>query len=75
MVFYVTPGINADNMVAKQGRLCKVHGAPMSIERNIAPLGDNRNDIVYKGDKVTFPLLYQGKGKSPIMWTKGSKSK
>jgi hypothetical protein len=64
MVFYVTPGINADHMVAKNGRLCKLEGEPVKTERNIAPLGDNRNDIVYRGDRVTFPILYKGKGKA-----------
>ena len=68
MVFYVTPGINADHMVAKDGRLCKVHGPPVKMERDMAPLGDNRNNIVYKGDKVTFPILYNGKGKPPVPW-------
>jgi hypothetical protein len=61
MVFYVTPGINADHMIAKDGRLCKVQGAPVKMERDMAPLGDNRNDVVYKGDKITFPILKSGK--------------
>jgi hypothetical protein len=67
MLFYVTPGINADHMVAKDGRLCKVQGAPAKMERDVAPLGDNRNDVVYKGDKVTFPLLFSAKGKAPTV--------
>jgi hypothetical protein len=67
MVFYVTPGIDADEMVAKDGRLCKVQGPPVKMEKDMAPLGDNRNDIVYKGDKVTFPLLFAGKGKPPTL--------
>jgi hypothetical protein len=62
MVFYVTPGVNADHMVAKDGRLCKVQGAPVKMERDMAPIGDNRNDVVYAGEKITFPLLRTGKG-------------
>ena len=68
MVFYVTPGINADHMVAKGGRLCKLQGPAEKLERDIAPLGDNRNDVVYAGDKVTFPLLFNGKGKPLLSW-------
>ena len=67
MVFYVTPGINADHMIARDGRLCKVQGPAAKLERDMAPLGDNRNDIVYRGDKVTFPLLFNGKDKPPVM--------
>ena len=62
MVFYVTPGINADTLVAKDGRLCKAESAQSD---NIAPLGDNRNGLVYKGDRVTFPILFRGKGNPP----------
>jgi hypothetical protein len=35
--------------------------------RDAAPLGDNRNDIDYKGDKVSFPVLYSAKGKAPTV--------
>jgi hypothetical protein len=65
MVFYVTPGINADHMVAKEGRLCKVQGAAPKMERDMAPLGDNRNDVIYQGDKSSFPILFKGKGVPP----------
>jgi hypothetical protein len=62
MVFYVTPGINADNMVARNGRLCKVQGPISKLERDIPPLGDNRNPIIYRGERISFPVLYNGKG-------------
>jgi hypothetical protein len=67
MLFYVTPGINADHLLAKDGRLCKVQGAPVKMERDMAPLGDNHNDIVYKGEKITFPMLRNGQGRSPTV--------
>ncbi|KAF2422409.1 FAD-binding domain-containing protein [Tothia fuscella] len=67
MVFYVTPGINADLMVAKDGRLCNVQGPPVKMLRNAAPLGDNRNELVYPGDPVSFPVLFSAKGKVPAV--------
>jgi hypothetical protein len=65
MVFYVTPGINADHMVAKNGRLCRAGSEIPKLERDTAPLGDNRNRLVYGGDRVTFPVLFKGKGNPP----------
>jgi hypothetical protein len=68
MVFYVTPGINADHMSAREGRLCKI-SQPEATGNNMAPLGDNRNGVRYAGDKVTFPLLYnKGNPNQPIEW-------
>jgi hypothetical protein len=67
MVFYVTPGINADTMVYREdGRLCKVEGPPPKVENNAAPIGDNKNLITHYKDYVAFPRLYQGKGLPPL---------
>jgi hypothetical protein len=66
MTFYVTPGINADHMLAKNDRLCTVQGPAVKMERDMAPLGDNQNPVIYAGDKVTFPFLFAGKGKPPM---------
>lgn len=65
-MFYVTPGINADQMVANNGRLCKLQGEPVKSEGNTAPLGDNRNRIIYKVGASTFPILFKGKANSPV---------
>jgi hypothetical protein len=65
-VFYVTPGINADRMVANNGRLCKLQDEPVKTERNTAPLGDNRNRIIYKVGASTFPILFKGKA-NPVV--------
>jgi hypothetical protein len=62
MVFYVTPGINADYLASRNGRLCKAQPAQLD---SIAPLGDNRNGLIYKGDRATFPILFRGKGNPP----------
>lgn len=41
MVFWVTPGINADHMEVKNNRVCKIEGAIK--EAKTAPLTDNLN--------------------------------
>jgi hypothetical protein len=64
-VFYVTPGINADLMVPKDGRLCKLVGPPAKIEKDMAPLGDNLNIGDHEKPRSSFPMLYQGKGLPP----------
>src|ERR1700712_427523 len=69
MLFYVTPGINADHMVSKDGRLCKNTGPPIRTPSNMAPVGDNRNDGEHDKAVVTFPLLYVGKGLPPVKGT------
>ena len=67
MVFYVTPGINADTMVYREdGRLCKIEGPPPKVKNNAAPIGDNKNLITHHKDYVAFPRLYQGKGLPPL---------
>lgn len=40
MMFWVTPGINADHMELKDGRVCKVAKV---VESSKPPLGDNLN--------------------------------
>jgi hypothetical protein len=73
MVFYVTPGINADFLVARNGRLCKAQPAQSD---SIAPLGDNRNGLIYKVDRASFPILFRGKGNPPASGpTFGGKAK
>jgi hypothetical protein len=62
MVFYVTPGINADHLSAVNGRLCKAQPVQQDT---VAPLGDNRNRLEYKVGGSTFPILYRGKGNAP----------
>jgi hypothetical protein len=67
MVFYVTPGINADTMVYREdGRLCKVDGPLPKVTNNAAPIGDNKNLVTHRKDYVAFPKLYQGKGLPPL---------
>jgi hypothetical protein len=76
MVFYVTPGINADHMVynKEDGRLCKVEpgAAPKTLDDR-APEGDNHNAISFEGRYLApvFPRLYMGKGK-PVQMNLGN---
>ncbi|KAF1815079.1 hypothetical protein P152DRAFT_480166 [Eremomyces bilateralis CBS 781.70] len=62
-VFWVTPGINADQMVVNNGRLCKATGP--STNSRVPPENDNKNyggqsSGDDSGDGSPFPLLYQG---------------
>jgi hypothetical protein len=66
MVFYVTPGINADLMYVKDGRMCLVQGKPTELPSDIPPIGDNENIAVRARDAVSFPYLYAGPGKPPV---------
>ena len=69
MVFYVTPGVNADTMVYKgDGRLCKVEGPVPKVENDAAPIGDNKNLIrfIRRKESPSFPRLYQGPGRPPL---------
>jgi hypothetical protein len=66
MVFYVTPGINADLMYVKDGRMCMVQGEPTKRPGDSAPVGDNQNIASRARDAVSFPYLYAGPGKSPV---------
>jgi hypothetical protein len=62
-IFYVTPGINADNMMAKDGRLCKVVGPAMKWANDMAPPNDNSNKYIPPFEATTFPWLYAGDDK------------
>jgi hypothetical protein len=41
LVFWVTPGINADHREVRQGRVCKVDNP---VEKSKAPVSDNGNN-------------------------------
>jgi hypothetical protein len=62
MVFYVTPGINADRMVAKDGRLCRNTGQASHSDSDAAPDGDNQNHGPHDKPYPSFPKLAKGKG-------------
>ncbi|KAF2667920.1 FAD-binding domain-containing protein [Microthyrium microscopicum] len=66
-VFYVTPGINADLMEVKEGRLCRVKGAPAKLAQDMAPKSDNANEGEHEKARTSWPLLYMGKGVPPKM--------
>jgi hypothetical protein len=59
MVFYVTPGINADLVIAKGDRLCMVQGPSPEYLSESAPIGDNQNIAPHVKDYVSFPQLYR----------------
>jgi hypothetical protein len=61
MVFYATPGINADRMIAKDGRLCRNPGESHS-DSDRAPDGDNQNHGDHDKPYPSFPILAKGKG-------------
>jgi hypothetical protein len=69
MLFWVTPGINADHMVVSNGRLCRVQGAPPKVENDACPIPDNENKFRYQKERPKFPMRYQGKGLPLIMGT------
>lgn len=52
MVFWVTPGVNADHMEVRDGRVCKVEKIAQSKYAKIPPQGDNLNNGLNKG-KIT----------------------
>jgi hypothetical protein len=58
MVFYVTPGINADLMIAQEDRLCMLQGPSLQYEFDSAPTGDNQNIAPHVKDYASFPHLY-----------------
>ena len=70
MLFYVTPGVGADKMLVKEGRLCKVNSSikAAKIDQTIAvpPDSDNTNTILYTTQPPRFPKLYVGKGIPPV---------
>ncbi|KAF2395824.1 FAD-binding domain-containing protein [Trichodelitschia bisporula] len=66
MLFYVTPGINADRMEARGARLCKAETIRAS---NAAPVGDNVNNYTGYKEPSTFPALWQGDGKPALQQT------
>ena len=59
MIFYVTPGINADLMIARGDRLCMLQGPSPQYEFDSAPTGDNQNIAPQVKDYASFPELYQ----------------
>lgn len=61
MTFYANPGINADHMKARDGRLCRLEGAPANAPLNIPPASDNPNTWGGYVDPPSFPKLYGGK--------------
>jgi hypothetical protein len=65
MMFYATPGINADTVAVKDGRMCKADGPKIRTALDAAPVGDNVNVWLGAKDDPAFPLLYQGKGVAP----------
>jgi hypothetical protein len=67
MVFYVTPGINADLMTVKNGRMCFVQGTPAKLANDMAPVGDNENIAVRPRDPVSFVYIYNGPGKPAVV--------
>jgi hypothetical protein len=69
MLFWVTPGINADHMVVSNGRLCKVQGAAPKVQNDACPISDNQNHFRYAKERPKFPMRYQGKGLPLIMGT------
>jgi hypothetical protein len=74
-IFYVTPGINADKMMAKDGRLCKVVGPPIKWANDMAPPNDNSNKFIPPWEITTFPYLYAGEGKPMVKNPKSSGGK
>jgi hypothetical protein len=42
MLFYVTPGVGADTVVVKDGRVCGATN-PVKTVNNMVPEGDNKN--------------------------------
>jgi hypothetical protein len=67
MLFYATPGINADTMIAKDGRICKAGGQSVQTASGAAPYGDNENTWPGYKDPTSFPRVYQGKGKANLV--------
>jgi hypothetical protein len=65
MLFYVTPGINADTMTVRDGRLCKADGQKVRSTSGEAPAGDNENVSLGYAEPPSFPLIYQGKNSTP----------
>lgn len=66
-LFYVAPGVGADLLVAKDGRLCKVGGNIKAVEdpTGAVPDSDNRNVGPHDPGMATWPMLYVGKGLPP----------
>jgi hypothetical protein len=60
MTFYTNPGVNADHLVAQNGRLCKVQGEIISSD--IPPVSDNPNIWPGYVEPPSFPLIYRGRG-------------
>ena len=61
MTFYANPGVNADHVVARDGRICKLDGEALRYASDIPPPSDNPNTWVGYVEPPSFPLLYRGK--------------
>ncbi|KAF2433259.1 FAD-binding domain-containing protein [Tothia fuscella] len=66
-LFYTAPGVGADLLVAKDGRLCKVGGNIKAAvdPTNSVPDSDNQNIGPHDPATVSWPMLYQGEGLPP----------
>jgi hypothetical protein len=64
MVFYVTPGVNADHVQVKGDRVCLVRGALPATPLNAPPIGDNHNIAPFVKDYASFPKLFRGEAES-----------
>jgi hypothetical protein len=66
MLFYVSPGVGADQLVAKEGRLCIQKDSVKAPQTGpeVPPDSDNQNTMGYAANEAPeFPLLYAGKGR------------
>jgi hypothetical protein len=60
MVFYVTPGVNADHVSVSGDRVCLVRGALPATPLFAPPIGDNHNKAPFVQDYVSFPKIFSG---------------
>jgi Berberine and berberine like len=62
-LFWVTPGINADQFSVQEGRVCRVAPVQMAKFAKVAPEADNKNMAPggeSNADGEGFPLLWVG---------------
>lgn len=64
-LFYSNPGVGADLLVLKEGRLCKAPANMAELPNGVPPEFDNKKSMLYSVEEPSWPLLYQGKGKAP----------
>jgi hypothetical protein len=67
MLFYVTPGVGADQGIVKDGRLCKLVDIGKITEDPMSPppSSDNLNTRQYKKEFI-WPYLYVGEGQPAV---------